>query len=273
MKTRIISSIVIIAPMLVFVFFGGIPLLLFCLALSAIGMWEFYKGYAAEGVKAGKVGAFILLAALYAIIGFGEFTELAPSTYTHLIQMWVFGAVFLGLIMTLIRKDHNILDGSVTTIGLLYIGYFFAHLVLISGIRRYHLMVWIVFIAAFGQDTFAYFTGYFLGKHKMAPNISPKKTIEGAVGGVIGATVLCGLFGLIVFSDGDNIFLHCLIMGFFGAFFGMAGDLIASAFKRKMGIKDYGNLIPGHGGILDRFDSVILVAPFVYYYILLFIRP
>ena len=273
MKTRIISSIVIIGPMLVFVFLGGIPLLLFCLALSAIGMWEFYKGYAAEGVKAGKAWAFALLAALYFLIGIGEFSDdLAPSTYTHLIQMWLFGAVFLGLVMTLIRKDHNILNGSVTTIGLLYIGYFFAHIVFISGIdHNYHLMVWIVFIAAFGQDTFAYFTGYFFGKHKMAPNISPKKTIEGAIGGVIGATVLCGVFGIIFFRDDD--FIHCLIMGFFGAFFGMAGDLIASAFKRKMGIKDYGNLIPGHGGILDRFDSVLLVAPFVYYYILLFVRP
>jgi len=273
MKTRIISSIVIIGPMLVFVLLGGIPLLVFCLALSAIGMWEFYKGYEQTGVKAGKAWAFALLAALYVIIGVGEFTELAPSTYTHLIQMWVFGTVFLGLIMTLIRKDHNILDGPVTSLGLLYIGYFFAHLVLISGIKQYRLLVWIVFIAAFGQDTFAYFTGYFLGKHKMAPNISPKKTVEGAVGGVLGATILSGLFGILMYIDRGELFVHCMVMGFFGAFFGMAGDLIASAFKRKMGIKDYGNLIPGHGGVMDRFDSVILVAPFVYYYILLFIRP
>ena len=107
----------------------------------------------------------------------------------------------------------------------------------------------------------------------MAPNISPKKTWEGAVGGVIGAVILCGVFGLIMYGDRGEIFIHCMVMGFFGALFGMAGDLIASAFKRKMGIKDYGNLIPGHGGILDRFDSVILVAPFVYYYILIFIRP
>ena len=270
MKTRIISAIVIIGPLLIFVLLGGIPLLFFCLVLSAVGLWEFYNGYEREGVKAGKIGAFILLAALYAIVGVGEYTSLAASTYTHLLQMWVFGTVFLGLIITLIRPDHNILDGSVTSLGLLYIGYFFAHLVLISGISKFHLMVWIVFLAAFGQDTFAYFTGYLFGKHKMAPNISPKKTIEGAVGGVIGATVLCGVFGSIFYRPQ---LVHCIVMGFVGAFFGMAGDLIASAFKRKMGIKDYGNIIPGHGGVMDRFDSVILVAPFVYYYILLFIKP
>ena len=270
MKTRIISAIVIIGPLLIFFVLGGIPLLAFCLVLSAVGMHEFYKGYSNVGVHPGRNWAYALLIALYVIIFFGEFTKLAPTTYTHLLLMWTFGTVCLGLLMTLIRKDHNVLDGPVTSLGLLYIGFFAAHMSLIDCITKYRHMVWLVLLAAFGQDTFAYFSGYLFGKHKLAPNISPKKTIEGAVGGVIGATVVCGIFGWFVYRPE---FLHCLIIGFVGAFFGMAGDLIASAFKRKMEIKDYGNVIPGHGGVLDRFDSVLLVAPFVYYYILLFIRP
>ena len=273
MKTRILSAIFIVGPLLVFLCIGGFPLLLLCLAVSAIGMFEFYKGYEKIDIHAGRIWSYGMLAALYIIIFFGEFTDLDPRTYNHILSLWVFGTVCLGLLMTLIRKDHNILDGPVTSLGLLYIAYFNAHLVLINRIGKYSNMVWPVILAAFGSDTFAYFTGYFLGKHKMAPNISPKKTWEGAAGGIIGSVVLCGAFGLIFYSDHGEIWLHCLVIGFFGALFGMAGDLIASAFKRKMGIKDYGNLIPGHGGILDRFDSVLLVAPVVYYYILIFIRP
>ena len=270
MKTRIISAIIMIVPVVVFLILGGIPFMVFCFAVSAIGMYEFYKGYEKIGVKAGKVWAYGMLAALYIIVFFGEFTELAPSTYTHILQLWVFGSVFLGLVMTLIREDHNILDGPITSLGLLYIAYFMVHLVFIEGISKYTKMIWLVVLAASGSDTFAYFTGVFLGKHKMAPVISPKKTWEGAAGGILGSMICCGIFGLIFYKD---IWLHCLVIGFFGALFGMAGDLIASAFKRKMGIKDYGNLIPGHGGIMDRFDSVLLVAPFIYYYILIFIKP
>ena len=270
MKTRILSSVFIVGPLLVFLFFGGVPLLLLCLGISAIGMHEFYKGYENIGVHAGKYWAFGMLAVLYIIIYFGEFTSLDPRTYNHILSMWVFGTVCLGLLMSLIREDHNILDGPVTSLGILYIGYFTAHLLLINRIAKYSTMVWLVILAAFGCDTFAYVFGLLFGKHKMAPNISPKKTWEGAFGGVLGSVVCCGIFGYFVYP---KEFIHCLIIGFFGALFGMAGDLVASAFKRKMGIKDYGNLIPGHGGIMDWFDSVILVAPFVYYYILVFIRP
>ena len=273
MKTRILSAIFIVGPLLLFLFLGGIPLLVLCCIVSAIGMHEFYKGYEQIGVHAGKIWSYGMLAALYIIIFFGEFTDLDPRTYNHILSMWVFGTVCLGLLMTLIRKDHNILDGPITSLGLLYIAYFNAHLVLINCIDNYDKMVWLVILAAFGSDTFAYFTGYFFGKHKMAPNISPKKTWEGAVGGILGSVICCGVFGILMYGDRGEFFLHCMVIGFFGALFGMAGDLIASAFKRKMGIKDYGNLIPGHGGIMDRFDSVILVAPFVYYYILVFIRP
>ena len=126
----------------------------------------------------------------------------------------------------------------------------------------YSLFIWIVVIAAFGSDICAYFTGYFLGRHKMAPNLSPKKTIEGAVGGLIGSSLLSGLFGFIFMKE---MAVVCLVLGLAGGAAGMAGDLTASMFKRKMGIKDYGTLIPGHGGIMDRFDSVIFVAPVVYY--------
>ena len=104
----------------------------------------------------------------------------------------------------------------------------------------------------------------FLGKHKMCPHLSPKKTWEGAVGGVLGSALVCGLFGYFLCPQ---YLVHCIIIGVIGSPISMCGDLTASAYKRKMGIKDYGNLIPGHGGIMDRFDSVLFTGPFVYYYI------
>lgn len=126
-------------------------------------------------------------------------------------------------------------------------------------------MLWMIILAAFGSDIFAYFIGSFFGKHKMAPNLSPKKSIEGAVGGIVGAGILGLIFGILFMKD---IWYHCLIIGIIGGIISECGDLVASSFKRQMGIKDYGNLIPGHGGILDRFDSVIFVAPIVYYYVI-----
>ena len=113
-------------------------------------------------------------------------------------------------------------------------------------------------------DIFAYFTGYFFGKHKLAPVLSPKKTIEGALGGVLGSVLFSIVFALIAKLD---IFPHMVIMGVVGSIFAQLGDLTASAFKRKIGIKDYGNIIPGHGGILDRVDSIIFTAPVIYYYL------
>jgi phosphatidate cytidylyltransferase len=112
----------------------------------------------------------------------------------------------------------------------------------------------------------AYFTGLLLGRHKLAPKISPKKTIEGAVGGVAGSVLLCGLFGYFAVPP---LLTHCIALGVLGGVVSQLGDLTASIFKRKMGIKDYGNLIPGHGGVLDRFDSVLFTAPAVYYYIVI----
>jgi len=128
-------------------------------------------------------------------------------------------------------------------------------------------LVWLIFIAAWGCDTGAYFVGRAIGKRKLAPVISPKKTVEGAIGGVVIAASLCVLYALIlnhfeIWLFDSHYYLWFAAFGAFGAVLGQAGDLSASAVKRKVGIKDYGNIMPGHGGVLDRFDSIIFVAPY-----------
>ena len=120
----------------------------------------------------------------------------------------------------------------------------------------------IVLIAAWGSDVFAYFTGRLFGRHKLIPEVSPKKTVEGAVGGIVCATGLAVLYGYIV-SVSTSLVPNYLVLGICGfvlSAVSQVGDLIASLIKREHGIKDYGNIFPGHGGVMDRFDSVLSIA-------------
>ena len=157
----------------------------------------------------------------------------------------------------------------VTFFGIFYVCILIDFIVLtMNDFEMGKIYVWLVFIIAFMTDIFAYFSGYLFGKHKLIPKVSPKKTIEGSIGGIMGSTIACIVFGYLF-----NINLAVVVfLGFFGSIVAQIGDLFASSIKRYVGIKDYGKLIPGHGGILDRFDSVILVSPFVYTIINLFIK-
>ncbi len=144
-------------------------------------------------------------------------------------------------------------------------------LVLLRELNRAHGMFYVLLavFAAWAADMGAFFAGTFFGKHKLCPKISPKKTVEGAVGGLVAnvaAALLCGLFFSRVYHLGqvEVQYLPLFLIGFFGAFVSMLGDLSFSLIKRSCHIKDFGQVIPGHGGILDRFDSVIFTAPFVY---------
>lgn len=136
-------------------------------------------------------------------------------------------------------------------------------------------LVWMIFISSWVCDTFAYLTGMMIGKHKMTPKLSPKKSIEGAIGGVVGSALAGTLFGYFIVEkvvpDQQITWVFAAIGGI-GAMISQIGDLAASAIKRNHNIKDYGHLIPGHGGIMDRFDSVIFTAPMIYGLALLFIR-
>lgn len=127
-------------------------------------------------------------------------------------------------------------------------------------------LVWYIFLCSWGSDTCAYAVGVLIGRHKMSPKLSPKKSVEGAVGGILGAALL---FALYTYAFNKYIDLplsptHAAFLGAVGALVSMIGDLAASAVKRDYGLKDYGRLIPGHGGIMDRFDSVIVASPIIF---------
>ena len=136
----------------------------------------------------------------------------------------------------------------------------------IRTLERGLYLAFLVFLCSWGCDTCAYCVGMLIGKHKMSPKLSPKKSVEGAVGGVVGASLLTALYCFIFRSQMNLTAMEIWIIAGIAAvaaLISMVGDLTASAIKRNYDIKDYGHLIPGHGGILDRFDSVMFIAPFV----------
>lgn len=257
MKTRIISACIML-PLLILVYLGGWFIWAAALLVGLMGVHEFYKGFEASGFKPSYAVGYVSVTALYAI---GALT----AYDTPLLLAWVVGVVWASMIYGFKVNERKLEDMTATLMGIMYVGFLSYHIVLISWSDSKD-MIWLVFLAAFGTDIMAYFTGMAIGKHKLCPNLSPKKSVEGAVGGVAGSVIFCGLFGWLAMPE---MMTECLVIGVLGSVAAQLGDLSASAFKRQMGIKDYGHLIPGHGGILDRFDSVLFTAPLVYYAILI----
>ena len=260
MKTRILSGLVM-APLLILVYLGGGFIWAAALIVAIIGCREFYKGFEASGAKPCFALGYAAIAVLFAT----AFAKITVVTSVF-IPLWIFLVVVCSMVYGFKVNERKLEDMTSTLLGIMYTGFLPLHIVLIDK-SGFGAIIWLVFISAFGTDIMAYFTGMALGKHKLCKNLSPKKSIEGAVGGVLGSVILCGLFGYLVIPESFGM---CLAIGFFGSIVAQLGDLSASAFKRQMGIKDYGNLIPGHGGILDRFDSVLFTGPMVYYVAVLY---
>jgi len=252
MKTRVISGL-LLAPLLVLVYLGGYWLMAAAFLVGVVGLHEFYKGFEATGVKPCRQIGYVAAAALYAL-------HLAAPGQFMFVALWMAVVVIASMVYGFNVEERKLEDMTSTLMGIMYTVFLSYHIVLID----YHFKeaIWLVFLTAFGTDIMAYFTGMAIGKHRLCPKLSPKKSVEGAVGGVAGSMILCAVYGYFVMPEAIWV---TVIVGFFGSIVAQLGDLSASAFKRQMGIKDYGNLIPGHGGILDRFDSVMFTGPAVYY--------
>jgi len=173
--------------------------------------------------------------------------------------------VFLAIELLMFHAEMRFEEFALTIFAAVVLPFLLCSVVRLHNREYGRVLILLPFVISFASDTGAYFVGCFFGKHKLAPQISPKKTVEGLIGGVIGAIVGVVIFCLVMrVKWGFAVNYYCIpIYGILGSFGAVLGDLCFSVIKRQTGIKDYGNLIPGHGGILDRFDSMIVVAPLV----------
>lgn len=181
--------------------------------------------------------------------------------------------LYLFAYAVLKRGSVKFSDVSMQFTTTLYITLSFTSLTLVRYIDNGVYMFALVFVASWVCDMFAYFVGRAIGKHKLIVEVSPKKTVEGAIGGVVCTTLAFALYGLIItLFDGSPSpkYLVLMVMGLMLSVIAQFGDLICSLIKREHGVKDYGNIFPGHGGVLDRFDSILAVAPVLYIFCVYF---
>lgn len=264
---RIISSIIGL-PIVILVFLSG-NIHIIDIVISIIAMISCYEyTHCFKTTQKAKPISWICYAAclIIAVLHF------IPSEYLiYIVAIFVplaIVALFLQVIITNLKI--TIIDIAVTILGICYVVLFYAFIPMIYGLEFGRFYIWYTIIIAWGTDIFAYAVGRRIGKHKFS-QISPNKSIEGCIAGTLGAIILSILYTLLLnqyFNFNINYFV-VLAMSLILSLIGQIGDFSASSIKRYTGVKDFSNLIPGHGGMLDRFDSLIFIAPFAYFLLML----
>ena len=259
MKTRIIAAVALLPFLLAIVLFLPkiFTAILFGL-MAAIGAYELLLNTGL--VKHMRLVCYAAVMALFISL-WGSVVTSYPAMLFAILAF--FGVLFGELLLN--HTQVRFQDLTITFVAGVILPYLLSAVVRIHSQNGGRCLILLPFVSAFLSDTGAYFAGCFLGKHKLAPVISPKKTVEGLIGGVITAILGVVIYCLILnasFEFSVN-WIYVPVYGLLGSLAGVFGDLCFSVIKRQTGIKDYGNLIPGHGGILDRFDSMIVVAPLV----------
>ena len=258
MKQRVITGAGIALLMIAIILLSGTvvyPIIM--TALCIIGTWEMLGCIKQRSNPLMSVPALIASVACPLLAYFFEYGSVLVVVMCYLIVLLA-GSVFFDEKV----KVTNVSEVFMTT---LYVILCFTALLGLRYIETGAEYIYIlVFVAAWVTDTFAYFTGFLFGKHKLIPKISPKKTVEGAIGGAVFCVIAFIVYGIVVEKLVDGVqfsFAMLAVIGLVMSVVSMIGDLVASSIKRTYGIKDYGNLFPGHGGVLDRFDSIMILAP------------
>ena len=252
---RVVSAIGVVLFTLLMLLFSKSPVLNILVSLvSALCLWEALV--TSKYIESRLITALSLLVA----VSVPFLTEL-PYKYLLLILLIYGFALFVTLIINYgkLKLEHICVVFMLSIV----IPFFFSNIVMLRSEKGGEFYIYLIFIAAWFTDTCALWAGSLFGKHKLSPKISPNKTVEGAIGGIFGALVGFIVFGLVVQNSfGKDVNMTVLIIAaIITSIAGQLGDLSASLIKRSFGAKDFGTLIPGHGGMLDRFDSVLFVAP------------
>lgn len=258
-RTRLLSGIVLVILALILIITGEEVLLASTFLISCIGMYELYRVFHIEkSIMAwiSYLGVFVFYVNL----------RLTFVGDTMTIAMGYMILLMFAYVFTYPKYEAKHIMASF--FGFFYVGVMLSYVYQIRSLDNGVYLAFLVFICSWGCDTCAYCVGKLIGKHKMSPKLSPKKSIEGAVGGVVGTALLTALYAYIFHLKMGIASQQIILLAVIAAIAGlisMVGDLTASAIKRNYDIKDYGHLIPGHGGIMDRFDSMIITAPIIFY--------
>lgn len=200
----------------------------------------------------------------------------AGMLFTGIEHMGIVIYIFMAAVLILMlfnKNDNKFRDAATVFTAAIMICFSFYFIPRVRFLAHGIENVMLIFIGCWITDTFAYFTGITIGKHKLAPKISPKKTVEGSIGGIIGTTAVMVAYAAVVSNIINGVsadLFRAAALGFICSIVSQAGDLCASVIKREHNVKDYGSIMPGHGGVMDRFDSAMFVAPIVYCFIKLF---
>lgn len=265
MKNRVLTSVALIILMLLAVVFSGYivyPLVL--AAFAVIAVFEILRVIGVHKKPAISILAYIFAPAMPILAFFVKGDKViyfllmvAATMFVYL--MWLMGVSVFSKGKIPFSKTAE------TFTAVVYVSVSFTSLSLMRYLDRDYgiFYVGLVFIISWACDVFAFAVGSLIGKHKLIPEVSPKKTVEGAIGGIVFSSLACLLFGLVINLAISDIKVNYLVLFIFGAILSVVsqlGDLIASLIKREYGIKDYGKIFPGHGGVMDRFDSVLAVS-------------
>lgn len=258
--TRLISGIVLVIIIAAAIFAGSPVMFVLAALLSFAGLYEVYK---ARGLNKGALAVVgYVSTAIYIICAWKDY------------ENWALIGICAGFLLTMCVyvfafPTFKALDAAYAVFGFIYVPVLMMCMYKVRVLPEGIYLVPLIFISAWGNDTLAYCVGKLFGRHKLAPILSPKKSVEGFIGGILGAAALGAAYGVFYNTKAPTgysvnyIPVFAIICGMAGAI-SVVGDLTASAIKRDYNIKDYSHLIPGHGGIMDRFDSILFTAPVVY---------
>lgn len=258
-KTRLLSGIVLVILAIFLIITGHEVLLFATMAISCIGQFELYRVFKMEK-SVPAVAGYLAMICFYCDIRW----HFLPDSMI----LFMGFLILLMFIFVFAYPKYHTNQVLAVFFGFFYVAVMLSYVYQIRTLNNGVYLAFLVFFCSWGCDTCAYCVGKLCGKHKMSPKLSPKKSIEGAVGGVAGSALLTAIYCFIFRGQMGISNAEIGILALIAAIAGlisMVGDLTASAIKRNYDIKDYGHLIPGHGGILDRFDSMIITAPIIYF--------
>jgi len=260
MLARLLTILVCVPIIFACTYFGGVAFLALVLVLALFSINEFYYLMKQKGLKP----AFILgnfFTVFFLVIAYLALKKNWEPAHSAVLTSAVIGVLGYGIFLR--DKKESTVNIAVTLFGIIYVGWLFSYFMFIRSLTPHGAYLFFLMITIWANDIAAYVIGSFIGRTKLSPYISPKKTIEGAVAGFVVCLIAAFIFGYLIETDWP----YALLLGAIVGVLAQVSDLVESLIKRDVGAKDSSPFVPGHGGVLDRMDSFILTAPVMYYYL------